>query len=144
MLPRNAPQLVDFALQVLGLSGDEVYVWTPNTQAAARGLNPTPAARGDGEGLSLPVLSRDVLAWLIDLSAVPSRRVLEGLARQSPCPPEAARLAAMAQEDAHKQQVRTRARSVPMAVVHAPAHAPDTPTPAPPSLCPLRRSRARA
>lgn len=38
VLPRNAPALVDVALQLLGLSGDEVFLWTPNPQAAARGF----------------------------------------------------------------------------------------------------------
>lgn len=38
VLPRNSPALVASALELLGLTGDEVFVWTPSPQGAARGF----------------------------------------------------------------------------------------------------------
>jgi hypothetical protein len=114
----------------LHLVGEEVFDWMPSTQAAARGLNPQTAApqqqqqqqysaSADAVDTSsaaaallvlsdigcLPVSSHDVLAWLVDLSAVPTRKVLEHLADSCPCPPEAVKLKAMASEEHYKQQV---------------------------------------
>lgn len=110
----------------LHLVGEEVFDWTPSTQAAARGLNPQTAAPQQQYSASadavdtssaaaallalpdigcLPVSSHDVLAWLVDLSAVPTRKVLEHLADSCPCPPEALKLKAMASEEHYKQQV---------------------------------------
>ncbi|KAF6264212.1 cytochrome P450 [Scenedesmus sp. NREL 46B-D3] len=85
VLPRNAPALVDSALQLLQLTGQE-----PSA--------PEPALR-------LPLSSRDVLAWLMDLSTVPPMRMVAMLAGECPCPPEAAQLQRMATEAGYKEKV---------------------------------------
>jgi sulfite reductase alpha subunit-like flavoprotein len=133
VLPRNAPALVDAALQLLQLNGQEPIWWTPNSQGAARGLtsvHPTAnsahpstssnassaAAAGDVDEsatnpaepvLRLPLSSRDVLAWLVDLSAVPPMRMVATLAAECPCPPEAAQLKRMATEAVYREEVST-------------------------------------
>jgi sulfite reductase alpha subunit-like flavoprotein len=132
VLPRNAPALVDAALQLLQLTGQEPIWWTPNSQGAARGLtsvhptansahpstssNASSAAAGDaesasnpesGQTLRLPLSSRDVLAWLVDLSAVPPMRMVAMLAAECPCPPEAAQLKRMATEAVYREEVST-------------------------------------
>ncbi|WIA11150.1 hypothetical protein OEZ85_011289 [Tetradesmus obliquus] len=135
VLPRNAPALVDSALELLQLTGHEAFWWTPSSQGAARGLsslhptaNPSssspatntnrtsngpaaaenaasPAANSAADVLRLPVSSRDVLAWLVDLSALPPMRLVAALAAECPCPPEAAALQRMATEACYKEQV---------------------------------------
>jgi hypothetical protein len=125
VLPRNSPALVDAALQLLQLTGNEAFWWAPSRQGAARGLtsmhptvnpsssnsssNGTAAAAGSASEpavLRLPLSSRDVLAWLLDLSAVPAMRVVAMLAAECPCPPEAAQLRQMASEAGYKDKVR--------------------------------------
>lgn len=135
MLPRNAPALVDSALELLQLTGHEAFWWTPSSQGAARGLsslhptaNPSssspatntnstsngpagaenaasPAANSAADVLRLPLSSRDVLVWLVDLSALPPMRLVAALAAECPCPPEAAALQRMATEACYKEQV---------------------------------------
>jgi hypothetical protein len=54
----------------------------------------------------MPIDSRAVLTWLVDLSSVPSRQTLAGLAEMAPCPPEAMKLQQLAaSEEAYQQQV---------------------------------------
>jgi hypothetical protein len=57
--------------------------------------------------LRLPLSSRDVLAWLVDLSAVPPMRMVAMLAAECPCPPETAQLRCMATDAAYKVKVST-------------------------------------
>jgi hypothetical protein len=125
VLPRNTPALVEATLQLLQLTGQEAFWWTPNSQGAARGFaslhpttNPSSSSSSSETGaiseaaaasadsvLRLPLSSRDVLAWLVDLSAVPPLRVVAGLAAECPCPPEAAQLQRLATEEVYKEQV---------------------------------------
>ena len=77
------------------MNGDEVWLWTPGGgAAAARGAGGAGggAATAAWTGPPLPVRSEDILAWLMDLAAVPSRNQLAALAEACPCPPEAAAL----------------------------------------------------
>jgi hypothetical protein len=54
----------------------------------------------------IPVAARTVLCWLVDLCCIPGRRQVAALAASCPCPPEAARLAALSEEGAYKDKVR--------------------------------------
>jgi sulfite reductase alpha subunit-like flavoprotein len=64
--PVNSPHLVESALQLLGLTGQEAVEWTPavNQEAAARGCCVPP----------MSISSSQALAYLTDLAAVPTRR----------------------------------------------------------------------
>lgn len=123
MLPCNSPALVTTALNLLNLTGSEVYLWTPNPQGAARGFNiPNPnnstsnisngyanrTATENGaviEVEALPLASKDILAWFVDLSTVPDRRTLTQLAEMCVCPPEAAALKKLAADDVYAEKV---------------------------------------
>lgn len=63
----------------------------------------------DGQPLlQLPLRSAEILAWLVDLSALPPMRTVAALAEQCPCPPEAMRLKQLATEESYKEKVCLR------------------------------------
>jgi hypothetical protein len=68
--PVNSPHLVESAPQLLRLSGQEAVEWTPavTQEAAARGCCVPP----------MTISSRQALAYLADLAAVPTRRQVTG------------------------------------------------------------------
>jgi sulfite reductase alpha subunit-like flavoprotein len=98
VLACNAPALVDAALRALGLTGDEVVVWTPAAGRSARGVDGSagggPAAGGGNGGASGPdpltiaTTTRMVVSWVADLGAPPTRRLVEALVGAVQCPPE--------------------------------------------------------
>lgn len=138
VLPCNNPALVNNGLNLLNISGDEVYSWTPNPQGAARGFNlprtdqqkPNNSqnnshVNGVGAGelpQTLPLSSKDILAWFVDLSAVPDRRTVSQLAERCVCPPEAAALKKLAAEDVYAEKVWHLYLSSQLASVHIQLH----------------------
>lgn len=60
---------------------------------------------GGGDMLTYVIELRMALAYLVDLAAVPGRRMVAALAEACPCPPEAAKLKEMATEEGYKAQV---------------------------------------
>ena len=107
LLACNAPALVDAALRALGLAGDEVVVWSPVTGRSARGVgavDASSAAAGGANGaaaaapgaaaakasrpIAVATTSKMLLAWVADLGAPPSRRLVEALVGACACPPE--------------------------------------------------------
>ncbi|KAF8056108.1 cypD [Scenedesmus sp. PABB004] len=95
--PANSPHIVDFALGLLGLKGDEAVRWTPS---AAQDSACTPC--------SFVSSSRQALTFLAELSATPTRRQVAWLASACPCPPEAAALWELAGEAGYKDAVLAR------------------------------------
>jgi hypothetical protein len=55
VLPHNPPHMVDAALQLLGLQGEEVFDWTPAGYGAARGF----ASHAEGVDLKVSSAPRD-------------------------------------------------------------------------------------
>lgn len=124
LIPRNAAPLVDAALELVGLKGDEPVAWTPVNVAGATGgpargivaAGRAAATAGKSSGWSnghlpegvirqQPVTARAVLEHLADLSAPCSRRLVAALAAASQCPPEAAALKALASDDGYASGV---------------------------------------
>ncbi|KIZ02858.1 NADPH--cytochrome P450 reductase [Monoraphidium neglectum] len=110
VVPVNCPSLVEAALQLLGLRGDEPFLWTAGSKdGAARGigsgLKPPPALGDLMPGLKIKVHARGALQWFVDLSTVPSRKLVAQLAEACPCPPEAAALRRLASEEGYSAGV---------------------------------------
>eukprot|EP00775_Hariotina_reticulata_P009541 gene9541-9705_t len=97
----NDAALVDLALKLLGLEGPECVEWVTNvddSSGSARGL-------GGVSKLTINVTVKTALAWLVDLAALPSKRIIAALAESCPCPPEAQKLKQMATEEGYKEKV---------------------------------------
>ena len=119
LIPRNAAPLVDSALELIGLGGEEPVAWTPINVAGAKGgpargivaAGRAAAAGGDAssavEGAikQQPVTARAVLGHLADLSAPCSRRLVAALAAAARCPPEAEALGVLASDDGYASGV---------------------------------------
>eukprot|EP00877_Chromochloris_zofingiensis_P012868 jgi/Chrzof1/7835/Cz02g38090.t1 len=100
-------QLVNAALDVLGLEGSELVEWSHDPAAAggpARGMGKKVQLHGIGP-IIVTITARLALTWLADLSAVPSKRVVAALADSCECPPEKRKLADYATEDGYKKKV---------------------------------------
>jgi hypothetical protein len=104
VLPINGPGLVASALQVVGLTGEERFLWTAGAKedGPARGWSAIPSggpvkALGDAMGgMRLSISAAMALAYMADLSALPPQKLVARLAAECPCPPEAAALAKLA------------------------------------------------
>ena len=120
LIPRNAAPLVDSALELVGLRGDEPVAWTPVNVAGARGgpaRGIVAAGRAAADKFSSmeppeggaieqqPVTARAALEYLADLSAPCSRKLVAALAAAAQCPPEAAALKALASDDGYASGV---------------------------------------
>ncbi|KAI8468257.1 MAG: cytochrome P450 [Monoraphidium minutum] len=131
VIPTNCPALVDAALAVLGLTGDERFLWTAGSkEGAARGLSASlkPPARLGARlpGVKADACARLLLSYLCDLSSLPSRKLVAALAEACPCPPEAGALRQLAGEEGYAAGVAgpkltlvellARFRSVPMSL----------------------------
>ncbi|KAL3918290.1 MAG: hypothetical protein SGILL_004307, partial [Bacillariaceae sp.] len=97
VVPCNSDKLVEAALSILGMKGDEVVDCNPGRTAFLRGLP------DDLPGV--PITSRMALKWLPDLLAAPSRKQIQALAETCPCPPEAAQLRKLSEEGEYKEKV---------------------------------------
>eukprot|EP00877_Chromochloris_zofingiensis_P012867 jgi/Chrzof1/7834/Cz02g38070.t1 len=106
VLANNAPQLVNAALDVLGLEGSELVEWSHDPATAggpARGMGKN-QLHGIGP-ITVTITARLALTWLPDLSAVPSKRVVAALADSCECPPEKRKLADCTTEEGYKKKV---------------------------------------
>ncbi|KAL3912338.1 MAG: hypothetical protein SGARI_001211, partial [Bacillariaceae sp.] len=95
VIPCNSDELVDAALSILEISGDNVIECNPGRTAFVRGLP------DDLPGVA--ITSRMALKWLPDLLSVPSRKAVERLAEMCPCPPEAAALRKLSGKEEYKE-----------------------------------------
>jgi cytochrome P450 / NADPH-cytochrome P450 reductase len=94
----NSDGLVNDALEVLGMNGDEIVMCNPSQTALERGLpNDLPG---------VPVTSRLALTWLPDLGAPPSRKNIQRLAdAYCRCPPEATALRGLAESEKNYKDI---------------------------------------
>ena len=98
VLCRNNEHMVNSTLEVLDLEGDEVVEMNPGLIALITRKYPA-----DLTGIL--VTARLAITWLPDLTASPTRKVLNSLAEQCPCPPEAAALRDLADEKNYTDKV---------------------------------------
>eukprot|EP00878_Enallax_costatus_P002291 GHUV01002466.1.p1 GENE.GHUV01002466.1~~GHUV01002466.1.p1 ORF type:complete len:1154 (+),score=313.19 GHUV01002466.1:119-3580(+) len=105
VMGNNDPGLVEAALKLLGMTGNERVEWVTNF------ADDSGAARipGSNQALTLTLSASQVLTWLVDLAAVPTRRNLGLLAESCPCPPEASQLRQLATDEAlYKERISSK------------------------------------
>ena len=109
VLPRNSRKQVDRALSTFGLLGDSRVVVRTEHPFLPVGS---------------PLTYREILSDYVELSTVPSRKAVEQLAAECPCPPEKAQLELLAGE-AYQDEVQNKRLSLLDLVETFPSARPD-------------------